>query len=301
MSRSGTTTRDRGVPKAVAELSLALPYGDLDVLAAAFARHPGEIAAVVIEPSGATVPPPGYLQGLVDLCAEQGAVSVFDEVITGFRLARGGARERYGVIPDLSAFGKALGNGMPISALAGRAEVMDILEDVFFSGTHGGETLSLAAARATIDILRERDVHAHLWSMGAKLQRGLQDLIAAHGVGEWVSASGAAPLASWKTMSANCAPASAGSVVAVTVIVCVAAMSKPLRKTVSPIAPVPANANDGGSTVTSMPGGAFTLTAHDDGTGSTSRSVRVHVHGEGASQPSTSRRLARFSVLGSPP
>ena len=88
----GSTTRDRGVPKAVAELTLAVPYGDLDALADRFARHPGEIAAVVIEPSGSTVPPPGYLQDLIDLCRQHGALSVFDEVITGFRLAPGGAR-----------------------------------------------------------------------------------------------------------------------------------------------------------------------------------------------------------------
>ncbi len=130
---------------------------------------------------------------MVEIAHEHGALAVFDEVITGFRLAMGGAQEHYGVRADLVCFGKALANGMPLSALAGRTDVMAVLDDVFFSGTHGGETLSLAAARATLDVLEAEDVHAQLWSKGRLLQDGLRERIAARGLGEWVTATGAAP------------------------------------------------------------------------------------------------------------
>ncbi|MCB0964626.1 MAG: aminotransferase class III-fold pyridoxal phosphate-dependent enzyme, partial [Acidimicrobiales bacterium] len=166
----GSTTRDKGVPAAVQELTSAIAYGDLDALADELAAHPGEVAAVVLEPSGATVPPPGYLQGLVDACREAGVVSVFDEVITGFRLAPGGARERYGVQPDLSCYGKALGNGMPVAAVGGSAELMAEFEEVFFSGTHGGEALSLAAARAVLDTVADGTVLAQIEARGRRFQ-----------------------------------------------------------------------------------------------------------------------------------
>lgn len=186
----GSTTRNTGVPKAVSDLTIAAPYGDLDQLADLFARHPGEIACVVLEPSGATAPPPGYLQGLVDLCAEQGAVSLFDEVITGFRLAPGGARQRYGVQPDLSAYGKALGNGMPIAAIGGSAELMAHFEEVFFSGTHGGEALSLAAARAVLDTIADGTVLAAIEARGQTVMDGVQALVDRHGVAGLITVSG---------------------------------------------------------------------------------------------------------------
>jgi glutamate-1-semialdehyde 2,1-aminomutase/spore coat polysaccharide biosynthesis protein SpsF len=189
----GTTSRRRGIPDAVAGLVSAVPFAALDALQEALERTRGEVAAVILEPAGATEPPEGYLQAAVDLTREHGALAVFDEVITGFRLAPGGAQEHYGVQADLACFGKALGNGMPISALAGRAEHMDVLHDVFFSGTHGGETLSLAAAAATLDVLAAERVHEHLWRLGRRLQEGVGRAIAEHGVGEWVSCSGAAP------------------------------------------------------------------------------------------------------------
>ena len=114
----GTTTRNRGVPKAVIDLTDGFAFNDVDDLRRVLERHAGSVAAVVLEPAGADVPEPGYLQAVVDLAHEHGALAVFDEVITGFRLAPGGARERYGVEPDLSCYGKALGNGMPIAAVA---------------------------------------------------------------------------------------------------------------------------------------------------------------------------------------
>ena len=186
----GSTTRNRGVPKAVADLTVAVPYGDLDALADLFSRHPGEVAAVVLEPSGATVPPEGYLAGLIDLCHEHGVVSVFDEVITGFRLARGGARERYGVEPDLSCYGKALGNGMPIAAVAGSRQLMQEFEDVFFSGTHGGEALSLAAARAVLDTIADGTVLAAIEARGQTVFDGVSALIDRHGVQGLITVGG---------------------------------------------------------------------------------------------------------------
>ncbi len=188
-----STSRRLGVPRATTDLVQTVPFGDLELLAAAFAAHPGDVACLVLEPAGVREPAPGELQAIVDLAHEHGALAVFDEVITGFRLAMGGAQERYGVRADLACFGKALGNGMPISALAGRAEHMDLLEDVFFSGTHGGETLSLAAAAATLGVLADEPVHEHLWRLGGALQSGVRAAIAAHGLQEWVTCSGAAP------------------------------------------------------------------------------------------------------------
>jgi glutamate-1-semialdehyde 2,1-aminomutase/spore coat polysaccharide biosynthesis protein SpsF len=143
---------------------------------------------------GAFVPTRSQLQATIDLAHDHGALVVFDEVISGFRLAPGGAQEHFGVRADLVCFGKALGNGMPISALAGPAETMEALaDDVFFSGTHGGEALSLAAARATLDTLLAEPVHEHLWREGRRLQEGVRAAIERHGLDGRVSCSGAAP------------------------------------------------------------------------------------------------------------
>jgi glutamate-1-semialdehyde aminotransferase len=181
----GSTSRSLGVPESVRALVRTAAYGEVPDLEGA--------AAVILEPASATEPAPGYLQALADAARAAGALVIYDEIITGFRLALGGAQEHYGVTPDLACFGKALGNGMPISALAGKAEYMDVLKDVFFSGTHGGEALSLAAARAVIDTLRTEPVHEHLWRLGARLQAEIGALVERHGVGEWVSVGGAAP------------------------------------------------------------------------------------------------------------
>ena len=145
------------MPASVSALSHLAPYGDLAAIEALFAKHPGEFAAVILEPMNTAEPPPGYLQGLKELVHRHGALLIFDEIITGFRWSIGGAQARYGVTPDLACFGKAMGNGMPISAVVGRADIMRLMEDIFYSGTFGGETLSLAAAIATIDkIEREK-------------------------------------------------------------------------------------------------------------------------------------------------
>lgn len=188
----GSTTRDRGVPAAVKELTGAFTFGDLESLDAALDAQGGSTAAVMLEPAGVTEPEPGYLQAVADRAHAAGALVIFDEIITGFRLGPGGAQERYSVRADLVTFGKALGNGMPISAVAGPAEHMDLLSDIFFSGTHGGEVLSLAAARATLDELDD-GAFAELYRKGEVIRAGVQRAIDVAGVGEWVSVGGVAP------------------------------------------------------------------------------------------------------------
>jgi glutamate-1-semialdehyde aminotransferase len=164
------------------------PFDDLDALRDALSER--EVAAVIVEPSGATLPAGGYLQRAVDLAREHGAVAIFDEIITGFRVAPGGARERYGVIPDLSCYGKALGNGMPISAVAGTWDVMRVFEEVFYSGTHGGEALSLAAAAAVLDAVADGELLRKIERRGRQMLDGIRALIRKHDVGERISVGG---------------------------------------------------------------------------------------------------------------
>ncbi len=186
----GSTTRDRGVPGSTKELTATFAYGDREELEEVLAAHRGQVAAVVLEPSGATVPEAGYLQSVVDAAHRHGALCVFDEIITGFRLAPGGAAQRYGVVPDLACYGKALGNGMPLAAVAGGWEIMAVFEEIFFSGTHGGEALSLAAARVVLDTVADGQVLAEIEARGQVMLDGLGQLIASHGVGDRVSVGG---------------------------------------------------------------------------------------------------------------
>jgi glutamate-1-semialdehyde aminotransferase len=186
----GSTTRDLGVPVAVQGLTRTFTYNDLDDLDRKLRAGEGAVAAVTLEPSGAETPNPGYLKSVIDLAHEHQALVVFDEVITGFRLAPGGARERYGVEPDLSCYGKALGNGMPIAAVAGRWPVMRAFEDVFFSGTHGGETLSLAASAAVLDELTDGTVLAGINRLGRTLLDGFTAAVDRHDVARRVRISG---------------------------------------------------------------------------------------------------------------
>jgi glutamate-1-semialdehyde aminotransferase/spore coat polysaccharide biosynthesis protein SpsF (cytidylyltransferase family) len=189
----GATSRNRGVPGAVGGLTVLTPFNDLAALEQAFARYKGEVAAVILEPASAALPAPGFLDSLRALTKREGALLIFDEVITGFRWSLGGAQEVYGVTPDLTALGKALGNGMPISALVGRADVMGLMNEVFYSATFGGETLSLAAAIAVIDKMRREDVIGRLWAIGRTLRQGAEARIAAAGLADVIGLSGAEP------------------------------------------------------------------------------------------------------------
>lgn len=186
----GSTARWRGVPTAVRALTHSFPYNDLDALEELLSGHPGEFAAVILEPMNTTEPLSGYLEGVKVAAHRHGALLVFDETITGFRYANGGAQQRFGVTPDLATFGKGLANGYPVSAVAGRADVMKLMEEIFFSFTFGGEALSLAAALATMGKLQREPVVETLYRQGAKLIDGVHDLISHHAVGDFVGVAG---------------------------------------------------------------------------------------------------------------
>ena len=193
----GATTRDKGVPQAVRELTHMVPYNDIDAVHRLLGQHPGEFAALIMEPTNVAEPGPGYFDALRELLRQDGVLLIFDEIITGFRFALGGAQELYGVTPDLSCFGKSMGNGMPISAVVGRADVMAEMEEVFFSGTFGGETLSIAAAIAVIDKMQREPVIESLWEKGSILAESVGQRIAENGLSDVLSLTGAAP---WKLL-----------------------------------------------------------------------------------------------------
>lgn len=173
----GSTTRHLGVPESTRRLTHVFRYNDIDSLEKIFKQHKGKVAAVIMEPMNFIEPRQGFLQEVKKLTHEQGALLVFDEVITGFRWALGGAQEYFGVTPDLAAFGKSMANGMPISALVGKKEYMETVKDIFYSFTQGGEALSLAAAIATIKEIKNKDVLEYIWKLGAYLQQKTGELI----------------------------------------------------------------------------------------------------------------------------
>ncbi|MCL4723013.1 MAG: aminotransferase class III-fold pyridoxal phosphate-dependent enzyme [Anaerolineae bacterium] len=186
----GSTARWRGVPEAVRNLTHTFPYNDLDALETLLQQYPAEFAAVILEPMNVIEPAPGYLAGVKDLTQRHGAVMIFDETVTGFRYANGGAQEYFGVTPDLATFGKGMANGYPLSAIAGRGDIMKLMEEVFFSFTFGGETLSLAAALATLEKLQREPVVETLHLSGETLRLSVEGQIEQHQLGEWLGVSG---------------------------------------------------------------------------------------------------------------
>jgi glutamate-1-semialdehyde 2,1-aminomutase len=180
----GTTARHLGVPQAVRDLSSNFAFNDADALEDLLKADPGGFAAVILEPMALEAPAPGFLERVRELCDRYGVVLVFDEIVTGFRIHLGGAQAAFGVTPDLAAFGKAMGNGMPISAIVGKREIMRVMEDIFFSGTFGGEALSLAAAIATIDKLRAEDVSKTICDTGKRLKTAIASRIEDRGLSE---------------------------------------------------------------------------------------------------------------------
>jgi glutamate-1-semialdehyde aminotransferase len=185
-----TTPRRAGVPAALGELVAPFEYNRLETLAAVLEAHPGEYAAVILE-HGGDEPVDGFLAGVRDLTRRHGAVFIWDEIVTGLRWAPGGAQQRYGVVPDLACFGKALGNGLPIAAVVGCRPLMAEFERVFVSMTYGGDTLALAAARAVLDEIARAPVVEHLWTLGARWLAGMRAVVEASGVG--MTVGGAAP------------------------------------------------------------------------------------------------------------
>jgi len=171
----GTTENNRGVPQVVAELTKTYEYNDADSLRELFSKYPGQIGTIIIEPIQRNGPVDGFLQELRRIADQKEAVLIFDEVVSGFRYAKGGASEFYRVIPDLASIGKGMANGMPLSAVVGRADILDLIEKehVFISTTFGGEALSLAAAIEAIDIMAKGYVE-HIWEMGTQMLTGLR-------------------------------------------------------------------------------------------------------------------------------
>lgn len=186
----GSTARNKGVPKATRDLTHTFTYNDIESLNKIFNEFPDEVAAVILEPMNTTEPKECFLEKVKELTHKNGAVLVFDETITGFRYSNGGAQEYFGVTPDLATFGKGLANGYPVSAVAGKADIMHQMEEVFFSFTFGGETLSLAAALATMTKLQQKPVIEMIRSQGKKVLKGVQGLIQQHEVGHIISVSG---------------------------------------------------------------------------------------------------------------
>ncbi len=194
-----TTSMDGGIPAHVRDETRTFRYGDLESLRSVFAAHPGRIAAVFLEAARTSEPPAGYLEGLQAMCRQQGAVLVFDEMITGFRWHLGGAQKLYGVVPDLSTFGKALANGFALSAVCGAREIMRLgsrereQDDVFLlSTTHGAETTALAAALATMDVYSSVPVIEHLHRQGQRLAEGVKQAARRHGLARHVEIAGRA-------------------------------------------------------------------------------------------------------------
>jgi len=181
----GTTEMNAGIPQAVTKLTLKFRYNDLDSLRELFDQYPNEIACVVMEPEAALPPVEDYLRQAKTLCEERAALLIFDEMITGFRWHLGGAQKFHGVVPHLSCFGKAMGNGFAISALAGKREIMrlggldhDQARVFLLSTTHGAEAHALAASLETIRIYRERGVVEFLWKQGERLRSLVNQSIA---------------------------------------------------------------------------------------------------------------------------
>jgi glutamate-1-semialdehyde 2,1-aminomutase len=186
----GSTARYRGVPDATRALTHRFEYNNLESLHKLLSERPNEFAAVVMEPMTMVAPAEGFLEGVAELTRKHGALLVFDEVITGFRFANGGAQEYFGVTPDLTALGKGIANGYPLSAVAGRGDVMKLMEEIFFSFTMGGEALSLAAAKAALTKIKREPVVATLRRRGERILAGVNERIKKHGIGHFARTAG---------------------------------------------------------------------------------------------------------------
>lgn len=187
----GDTVVNSGIPNAIRDLTKRFAYNRIESLEALFAAHPGQIAAVILEPVTVDEPVPGFLQGVRDLCTRHGTVLIFDEIITGFRFDARGAQHLFGVRPDLSTWSKAIGNGFSVSALCGKRGIMErggIQHDhdrVFLlSNTFGGETHHLAALREVATRVFAGGVVERIWQVGAKLKAGFIEGAATAGIAD---------------------------------------------------------------------------------------------------------------------
>ncbi len=196
----GTTPADSGIPSESKTLTKTFKYNDLESLQKLFVHHPKDIACVIMEVITTEKPDPKFLRGAQALCKKYGALLILDEMITGFRWNLRGAASVYGLKPDLVTYGKGIANGYSVAVLGGRKDVLELggirsrKPRVFLlSATHGAETISLAAALATIDIVEKQKIPAQLWKYGAHLQKGLEQAISRHGLEKHVRVIGFAP------------------------------------------------------------------------------------------------------------
>ncbi|MBI3867206.1 MAG: glutamate-1-semialdehyde 2,1-aminomutase [Verrucomicrobia bacterium] len=178
-----------GIPVAFSNETVVLPFNDLDAVRRAFAAHPGGIAAIILEPvpanAGLYLPRSGYLEGLREITEADGAVLIFDEVMTGFRLGMGGAQGKFAITPDLSCFGKIIGGGLPVGAFGGRADIMDCLAPlgpVYQAGTLSGNPLAMAAGLAALEELGQGEWYPKLEARGAQLEEGMRQAAERAGV-----------------------------------------------------------------------------------------------------------------------
>lgn len=172
------TSRNAGIPSGLKELVFEFQYNNPDSLQKVFDLNPNKVAAVILEPVGMYMPENDFLNKVAMLAKRNNALLIFDEIITGFRLSMGGAQSYFSVTPDLSAFGKAMANGYPISALVGKTDIMNAVGDkVFISSTYGGDLLSITAAIKTIEILKEKKVNNYILNLGQQLKDGLNNSI----------------------------------------------------------------------------------------------------------------------------
>ncbi|OUU62608.1 MAG: aspartate aminotransferase family protein [Alphaproteobacteria bacterium TMED62] len=167
----GSTSRNAGVPKEVRRLTKNFKFNDIENLTYNIKKYNNKIAAVVIEPDGYSPPNKNFLKELKKICRKNGILIIFDEIVCGFRTSLGGASEKFNIKPDLGCFGKSLGNGYPISAIVGKKKIMNLMKDVFVSGTYAGETLSMAAALATLNKIEKLNVPEKLSVLGKKLKK----------------------------------------------------------------------------------------------------------------------------------
>lgn len=175
----GTTQNDLGVPQCVKELTIPFPYNDIVSLETLFYENKGDVAAVIMEPMSLELPVSSYLAAVKELTNKNGALLIFDEVVTGFRMGLGGAQAYFGVVPDMASFGKAMGNGMAVSALVGRKDILTLIEEgAFVSTTFGGESLALAAALKNIEILEKENAFERFSTLGSILLKGMKRIVA---------------------------------------------------------------------------------------------------------------------------
>lgn len=186
----GSTSMNKGVPKDVAKLSHRFVYNEIESLRKIFDSKPNKIAAVILEPMTSEYPKNNFLSEVKDLAKKNNSVLIFDETITGYRYSIGGAQLEFNVTPDLTTLGKGIANGYPLSAIVGKREIMKEIENIFFSGTFGGELLSLAAAKTVIQMHLDFDITSRISSVGSKIALELQKIINSYKMEDFLHISG---------------------------------------------------------------------------------------------------------------